>query len=95
MSIRFHADNDLKRIIVDATLCREPRASSFQTGSSTRLDALILIWADDFHDFWCLMGEIYEEISPLCRPLLSVLPIAHHRLKGPAMLWIVTDDPAS
>ena len=30
MSIRFQADNDLKRIIVDATLRREPRLD-FQT----------------------------------------------------------------
>ena len=39
MSIRFQADNDLKRIIVDATLRREPRID-FQTAQSARLDGL-------------------------------------------------------
>ena len=39
MSIRFQADNDLKRIIVDATLRREPRVD-FQTAHSARLDGL-------------------------------------------------------
>jgi hypothetical protein len=36
LSIRFQADNDLKRIIVDATLRREPRID-FQTGSQSRI----------------------------------------------------------
>ncbi len=39
MSIRFQADNDLKRIIVDATLRREPRID-FQTAQTARLDDL-------------------------------------------------------
>jgi hypothetical protein len=39
LSIRFQADNDLKRIIVDATLRREPRID-FQTAQATRLDDL-------------------------------------------------------
>ena len=39
MSIRFQADNDLKRIIVDATLRREPRID-FQTAQAARLDDL-------------------------------------------------------
>lgn len=39
MSIRFQADNDLKRIIVDATLRREPRID-FQTAQAARLDGL-------------------------------------------------------
>ncbi len=39
MSIRFQADNDLKRIIVDATLRREPRID-FQTARAARLDGL-------------------------------------------------------
>ena len=39
MSIRFQADNDLKRIIVDAALRREPRID-FQTAQATRLDDL-------------------------------------------------------
>ena len=39
MSIRFQADNDLKRIIVDATLRREP-SIDFQTAQSARLDDL-------------------------------------------------------
>ena len=39
MSIRFQADNDLKRIIVDATLRREPRID-FQTAQAARLDRL-------------------------------------------------------
>ena len=39
MSIRFQADNDLKRIIVDAALRREPRID-FQTAQSARLDDL-------------------------------------------------------
>lgn len=39
MSIRFQADNDLKRIIVDATLRREPRID-FQTALAARLDGL-------------------------------------------------------
>lgn len=39
MSIRFQADNDLKRIIVDATLRREPRID-FQTAQAARLDHL-------------------------------------------------------
>ena len=39
MSIRFQADNDLKRIIVDATLRREPRID-FQTAQAARLDSL-------------------------------------------------------
>jgi Domain of unknown function (DUF5615) len=37
LSIRFQADNDLKRIIVDATLRREPRID-FQTAHAARLD---------------------------------------------------------
>ena len=39
MSIRFQADNDLKRIIVDATLRREPRID-FQSAQAARLDDL-------------------------------------------------------
>ena len=39
MSIRFQADNDLKRIIVDATLRHESRID-FQTAQSARLDGL-------------------------------------------------------
>ena len=39
MSIRFQADNDLKRIIVDATLRHEPR-TDFQTSQAARLDGL-------------------------------------------------------
>jgi len=39
LSIRFQADNDLKRIIVDATLRREPRID-FQTAQASRLDDL-------------------------------------------------------
>ena len=39
MSLRFQADNDLKRIIVDATLRREPRID-FQTAQAARLDGL-------------------------------------------------------
>ena len=39
MSIRFQADNDLKRIIVDATLRREP-GIDFQTAQAARLDDL-------------------------------------------------------
>lgn len=39
MSIRFQADNDLKRIIVDATLRREPQID-FQTAQAARLDDL-------------------------------------------------------
>jgi hypothetical protein len=39
LSIRFQADNDLKRILVDATLRREPRID-FQTAQATRLDDL-------------------------------------------------------
>jgi hypothetical protein len=39
LSIRFQADNDLKRIIVDATLRREPRID-FQTAQAARLDGL-------------------------------------------------------
>jgi hypothetical protein len=39
LSIRFQADNDLKRIIVDATLRREPRID-FQTAQAGRLDDL-------------------------------------------------------
>jgi hypothetical protein len=39
LSIRFQADNDLKRIIVDATLRHEPRID-FQTAQRTRLDGL-------------------------------------------------------
>jgi Domain of unknown function (DUF5615) len=38
-SIRFQADNDLTRIIVDATLRREPRID-FQTAQTARLDNL-------------------------------------------------------
>jgi hypothetical protein len=37
VSIPFQADNDLKRIIVDATLRREPRID-FQTAPTARLD---------------------------------------------------------
>ena len=37
MSIRFQADNDLKRIIVDATLRREP-GIDFQTAQAAGLD---------------------------------------------------------
>jgi hypothetical protein len=39
LSIRFPADNDLKRIIVDATLRHEPRID-FQTAQAARLDDL-------------------------------------------------------
>ena len=39
MSIRFQADNDLTRIIVDATLRREARID-FQTAQAARLDDL-------------------------------------------------------
>jgi uncharacterized protein DUF5615 len=39
LSIRFQADNDLKRIIVDATLRHEPRID-FQTAQAARLDDL-------------------------------------------------------
>jgi hypothetical protein len=39
LSIRFQADNDLKRIIVDATLRREPRVD-FQTAQAARLNDL-------------------------------------------------------
>jgi hypothetical protein len=39
LSIRFQADNDLKRIIGDATLRREPRID-FQTAQAARLDDL-------------------------------------------------------
>jgi len=39
LSIRFQADNDLKRIIVDATLRREPQID-FQTAQAARLDDL-------------------------------------------------------
>jgi hypothetical protein len=39
LSIRFQADNDLKRIIVDATLRREP-AIDFQTAQSAKLDGI-------------------------------------------------------
>lgn len=39
MNIRFQADNDLKRIIVDATLRREPSVD-FQTAQSAGLDNL-------------------------------------------------------
>jgi len=39
LSIRFQADNDLKRVIVDATLRREPRLD-FQTAQAARLDDL-------------------------------------------------------
>jgi hypothetical protein len=37
LSILFQADNDLKRIIVDATLRHEPRID-FQTAQAARLD---------------------------------------------------------
>ena len=39
MSIRFQADNDLKRVIVDATLRREP-SIDFQTALTAGLDGL-------------------------------------------------------
>ncbi len=39
MSIRFQADNDLNRVIVDATLRREPRID-FQSAQAARLDEL-------------------------------------------------------
>jgi len=39
LSIRFQADNDLNRIIVDATLRREP-SIDFQTAQAARLDNL-------------------------------------------------------
>lgn len=39
MSIRFQADNDLKRIIVDTTLRREP-GIDFQTAQAALLDHL-------------------------------------------------------
>jgi hypothetical protein len=39
VSIRFQADNDLKRIIVDATLRREP-SIDFQTAQAAGLDGL-------------------------------------------------------
>jgi Domain of unknown function (DUF5615) len=39
LSIRFQADNDLKRIIVDATLRRQPQID-FQTAQAARLDDL-------------------------------------------------------
>ena len=38
-SIHFQADNDLTRVIVDATLRREPRID-FQTAKTARLDDL-------------------------------------------------------
>jgi hypothetical protein len=39
VSIRFQADNDLKRIIVDASLRREP-SIDFQTAQTAALDGL-------------------------------------------------------
>ncbi len=39
MRIRYQADNDLKRIIVDATLRREP-GIDFQTAQAAHLDTL-------------------------------------------------------
>jgi hypothetical protein len=39
LSIRFQADNDLKRIIIDATLRREPGVD-FQSAQAARLDNL-------------------------------------------------------
>jgi hypothetical protein len=39
LSIRFQADNDLKRIIIDAALRREPRMD-FQTAQASRLHDL-------------------------------------------------------
>jgi hypothetical protein len=39
LSIRFQADNDLKRIIIDAALRREP-GIDFQTAHTARLDNL-------------------------------------------------------
>lgn len=39
MSILFQADNDLKRIIIDATLRREPRID-FQSAHAARLEGL-------------------------------------------------------
>jgi hypothetical protein len=39
LSIRFQADNDLKKVIVDATLRREP-SIDFQTADAARLDDL-------------------------------------------------------
>jgi hypothetical protein len=39
VSIRFQADNDLKRIIIDATLRREP-SIDFQTAQAAGLDHL-------------------------------------------------------
>jgi hypothetical protein len=39
LSIRFQADNDLKRIIVDATMRREPQID-FQAAHAARLDGL-------------------------------------------------------
>jgi hypothetical protein len=39
LSIRFQADNDLKKIIIDATLRREP-GIDFQTAQAARLDHL-------------------------------------------------------
>jgi hypothetical protein len=41
LSIRLQADNDLKRIVVDATLSREPRID-FQTAQAALLDDLVL-----------------------------------------------------
>jgi hypothetical protein len=40
LSVRFQADNDLKRIIVDATLRREPRID-FQTAQAAPPDRMI------------------------------------------------------
>jgi hypothetical protein len=39
LSIRFQADNDLKRVIANATLRRQPRID-FQTAQESRLDDL-------------------------------------------------------
>jgi hypothetical protein len=39
LSIRFQADHDLKRIIIDATLRGEP-GMDFQTAQAARLDDL-------------------------------------------------------
>jgi hypothetical protein len=39
LTVRFQADNDLKRLIVDATLRREPRID-FQIAQAARLDHL-------------------------------------------------------
>jgi hypothetical protein len=53
LSIRFQADNNLKRIIVDATLRREPRID-FQSAHAARLDILMM------RSFWASRGRSPE-----------------------------------